>query len=167
MQHIRQTADATNIPLIFYNAPGSTGNPPSVDTIDQILNIENVSGIKDSSCQFGPFSELLRRYPDKNSRPGTIMQGDESVFDASVLLGADGVVTGGGVLYINLLRQLVDAALNREIDRSISLQSMFSQSLMSILLPDLPRNWMYNIKKELANRSIISAPFVTAPFMHD
>ena len=164
--HVRKIAESTDQQVIFYNAPGSTGNPVSVDTIDRILNLEGVSGIKDSACQYSAFAELLRRYPDRNSRPGTIMQGDESVYDASLLMGADGVVTGGGVLFVKLLKQLYLAGIKKDIEESIRLQTLFSKSLMDVLLPDLARNWMYNIKKELADRKIISSPFSTAPFMH-
>jgi 4-hydroxy-tetrahydrodipicolinate synthase len=95
------------------------------------------------------------------------MQGDESVFDASLLMGADGVVTGGGVLFIKLLKQLCTAGLNHETEESIRLQQMFSKSLMDVLLPDLQRNWMHNIKNELVMRSIISHAYATAPFMHN
>ena len=164
--HVRKIAESTDHQVIFYNAPGSTGNPVSVDTIDRILNLEGVSGIKDSACQYSAFAELLRRYPDRNSRPGTIMQGDESVYDASLLMGADGVVTGGGVLFVKLLKQLYLAGIKKDIEESIRLQTLFSKSLMDVLLPDIARNWMYNIKKELADRKIISSPFSTAPFMH-
>ena len=164
--HVRKIAESTDHHMIFYNAPGSTGNPVSVDTIDRILNLEGVSGIKDSACQYSAFAELLRRYPDRNSRPGTIMQGDESVYDASLLMGADGVVTGGGVLFVKLLKQLYVAGIKKDIEESIRLQTLFSKSLMDVLLPDIARNWMYNIKKELADRKIISSPFSTAPFMH-
>jgi 4-hydroxy-tetrahydrodipicolinate synthase len=167
IQHIRKTSEASDTPLIFYNAPGSTGNTADVDTIDSILNMEGVSGIKDSACQFGTFSELLRRYPNPDSRPGTIMQGDESVYDASLLMGADGVVTGGGVLFVKLLRQLYLAGTGKNIDEAMRLQKLFSENLMSVLLPNLARNWMFNIKNELTRKNIIAHPYSTAPFMHN
>jgi 4-hydroxy-tetrahydrodipicolinate synthase len=95
------------------------------------------------------------------------MQGDESVFDASLMMGADGVVTGGGVLFIKLLKQLYTAGFNNETEESMRLQQLFSKSLMNVLLPDLARNWMHNIKNELVMRRIISHAFATAPFMHN
>jgi len=55
VDHIHRIADATSIPLVFYNAPGFTNNPLDADTIDKILNIERVAGIKDSSCNFSMF----------------------------------------------------------------------------------------------------------------
>lgn len=165
--HVARTAEATKVPTIFYNAPGSTGNPVETDTIDRILNLPGISGIKDSACQFGAFSELLRRYPDRASRPGTIMQGDESVYDASLLMGCDGVVTGGGVVFVRLLKRLCEAGMNRDIDTTMRLQTEFWKGMTDMLMPDLARNWMFNIKERLAGMGIIEAPWSTAPFMHN
>jgi 4-hydroxy-tetrahydrodipicolinate synthase len=165
VDHIHRIADATSIPLVFYNAPGFTNNPLDADTIDKILNIESVAGIKDSSCNFSMFAELLRRYPNKETRPGTIMQGDESVFDASLMLGADGVVSGGGVMYVKLLKELCNTGLSKELNASMNLQAAFSKKMMDVLLPNPQRNWLYNIKRELVNQGIISHPHVTSPFL--
>jgi 4-hydroxy-tetrahydrodipicolinate synthase len=165
VDHIHRIADATSIPLVFYNAPGFTNNPLDADTIDKILNIERVAGIKDSSCNFSMFAELLRRYPNKETRPGTIMQGDESVFDASLMLGADGVVSGGGVMYVKLLKELCNTGLSKELNASMNLQAAFSKKMMDVLLPNPQRNWLYNIKRELVNQGIISHPHVTSPFL--
>lgn len=165
VDHIHRIADATSIPLVFYNAPGFTNNPLDADTIDKILNIERVAGIKDSSCNFSMFAELLRRYPNKDARPGTIMQGDESVFDASLMLGADGVVSGGGVMYVKLLKELCNAGLSKELDASINLQVAFSKKLMDVLLPNPQRNWLFNIKRELVRQAVIAHAHVTSPFL--
>lgn len=165
IDHIQRVAEVTALPLIFYNAPGFTSNPLDVDTIEKILNMEQIAGIKDSSCNFSMFAELLRRYPNKSTRPGTIMQGDESVFDASLMLGADGVVSGGGVMYVKLLKELCSAGLNRELDQSILLQTAFSKKLMDVLLPNPGRNWLYNIKRELVKQGLIAHAHVSSPFL--
>lgn len=163
--HIEKIAESVDLPLIFYNAPGFTGNPADTDTIDKILNMERIAGIKDSSCNFSAFVELLRRYPDKATRPGTIMQGDESVFDASLLMGADGVVSGGGVLFISLVKRLLEAIETGDQSTAIELQQAFTKGLMNVLLPNVQRNWLYNIKKSLTEKGVIAHPYVTGPFM--
>lgn len=165
LHHVQAVSESSDIPLVYYNAPGSTGNLADANTIDRILQLPGVSGVKDSSCQFGIVSELLRRYPDQASRPGTIMQGDESVYDASLLMGADGVVTGGGVLFIRSLKALYEAGSSKDIARAMALQSAFSADLMEVILPDLARNWMFRIKQRLVDRGIIAQPTSTAPFM--
>lgn len=165
--HMQKIADNVASPLIFYNAAGFTGNNVDVDTTEKILNMEKVAGMKDSSGNYGNFVELLRRYPDKNNRPGTIMQGDESVFDSSLLMGADGIISGGGVAFIKSLTELFEAASLNDRLRAFKCQQIFTKQLMGLLLPNPQRNWMYNIKKKLVDMKIISNAYCTAPFMTD
>ena len=163
--HLQKIASITEVPLIFYNASGFTGNEIDVNTSDLILNMKEVAGIKDSSGNFRNFAELLRRYPDKNSRPGTIMQGDESVFDASLLMGADGIISGGGVAYIKLLTELFTAGISNNKLKAFDYQQKFSGELSELLLPYLQRNWMYNIKNKLVEIDVIQNDYVTTPFL--
>lgn len=165
LRHINTIADKVAVPLIFYNAPGMTGNNVDVDTTEKILNIEKIAGIKDSSCNYGNFVELLRRYPDKNDRPGTIMQGDESVFDASLLMGADGVVSGGGVAFIKALVALYQAGVSNDKEKAIACQRKFTKELLALLGPNLSRDWVFNIKKRLVDMNIIAHASVTSPFL--
>ncbi len=163
--HVQRLAAVTEIPLIFYNASGFTGNEVEVDTTETILNLKEVVGVKDSSGNFRNFAELLRRYPDSNSRPGTIMQGDESFFDVSLLMGADGIISGGGVTCIKLLNRLFHAGVSGEKLKAFEHQSTFSNELSRLLLPDLQRNWMYHIKNKLVEMGVIQNNYVTHPFL--
>lgn len=163
--HLQKIADISEIPLIFYNASGFTGNEVDVNTTEIILNMDKVAGVKDSSGNFRNFVELLRRYPDKNDRPGTIMQGDESLFDASLLMGADGVISGAGVVFIKLLIELFAAGSSNDKLRVIEHQRKFNSELAELLLPDIQRNWVYNIKNRLTDMDIILNNSVTTPFL--
>ncbi|MEO6136554.1 MAG: dihydrodipicolinate synthase family protein [Ginsengibacter sp.] len=165
ISHVEAASKAVSLPLVFYNSPGFSGNTVDVQTLDTIINMDNVIGIKDSSGNFGAFTELLRRYPDKNTRPASIMQGDESVYDASLLMGADGMVSGGGVLYISLLRKLYEAGINGDKEIAMKYQKEFWPSLFKLINPNPMRNWIYNIKKEMVERKIIDHAFVTSPFL--
>ena len=162
--HIQSISDAVDVPLIFYNAPGMTGNHVDVDTTDRILNMPRVAGIKDSSCNYGNFVELLRRYPDKHDRPGTIMQGDESVFDSSLLMGADGVVSGAGIIFIKMLIDLYHASVNNDRIKTMKIQTDFTSEVRALLGPNPNRDWLSNIKKKLVDMNIIDDASVTSPF---
>ncbi|HUZ61099.1 MAG TPA: dihydrodipicolinate synthase family protein [Hanamia sp.] len=163
--HIQKIAAITEVPLIFYNASGFTGNEVDVNTTEIILNMEKVAGVKDSSGNFKNFVELLRRYPDKNSRPGTIMQGDESVFDASLLMGADGIISGGGVVCIKLLTNLFTAGSSNDKFKAIEYQQKLTRELSKLLLPNRQRNWVHNIKNKLVEIDVIRNDYVTTPFL--
>lgn len=162
--HIRSIADVAGTPIIFYNASNFTGNQVSVDTAEEILNMKEVEGIKDSSCNFRNFAELLRRYPDQKSRPGTIMQGDESVFDSSLMMGADGIVSGGGIFFIKLLLELYQAGLSKDMLLAMKHQQKFSRQLAEVLMPNPQRDWVYKIKNKLVSMHIIQHGYVTKPF---
>ncbi|MGN6193955.1 MAG: dihydrodipicolinate synthase family protein [Ginsengibacter sp.] len=163
--HFKKLAAVTEVPLIFYNASGFTGNEVDIETAEKILNMQEVAGIKDSSGNFRNFMELLRRYPDKDNRPGTIMQGDESLFDVSLLMGADGIISGGGVTCIHLLRKLLEAATLDKKLKSFEYQQKFTSELTQLLFPDMQRNWMFNIKNRLVEMDIIQNNCVTTPFL--
>ncbi len=163
--HFKKLAAVTEVPLIFYNASGFTGNEVDIETAEKILNMQEVAGIKDSSGNFRNFMELLRRYPDKDNRPGTIMQGDESLFDVSLLMGADGIISGGGVTCIHLLRRLFEAATLDKKLKSFEYQQKFTSELTKLLFPDMQRNWMFNIKNRLVEMKIIQNNCVTTPFL--
>lgn len=163
--HFKKLAAVTEVPLIFYNASGFTGNEVDIETTEKILNMQEVAGIKDSSGNFRNFMELLRRYPDKDNRPGTIMQGDESLFDVSLLMGADGIISGGGVTCIHLLRRLLEAATLDKKLKSFEYQQKFTSELTKLLFPDMQRNWMFNIKNRLVEMAIIQNNCVTTPFL--
>lgn len=167
VSHIRAIADVAEKPIIFYNASGFTGNQVSVDTAEEILNMPEVVGVKDSSCNFRNFVELLRRYPDKNTRPATIMQGDESVYDSSLLMGADGIVSGGGVFFIRLLLDLYNACLENNVRQAMRYQQALNKEMADLLTPDPGRDWVYKIKARLAALNIIKGGYVTTPFYAD
>jgi 4-hydroxy-tetrahydrodipicolinate synthase len=167
LMHIETIADAVDVPLIFYNASGMTGNPVDADTTEKILNMEKVAGVKDSSGHYSNFVELLRRYPDKEKRPGTIMQGDESVFDSSLLMGADGIISGAGVIFLKQLTELYEAAIRNDRLLAMELQSAFYRDVCSLLGPHPDRDWLANIKKKLVDINIIADATVTAPFLLD
>lgn len=164
LTHITEIRGSSDRPLVFYNAPLATGNPVDVDTLDRILNMEGIAGVKDSSTNFGLFMEMLRRYP-KGDRPASIMQGDESVFDVSLLLGADGVVSGGGVVFVELLKELYATACSNNPAQSMVLQRRLSQELRALLGPRAGRDWVAKIKQRLVDMDVIGASHVSAPFL--
>ena len=150
--------------IVFYNCPLRTGNSVSFDTAETIMHMPEVVAWKDSSCDIHFVTEMLHRYPDRDNRPLSIFQGDESVFDISVLLGADGVITGGGTVFIDLLVRLYKTAKDGNIRDSIKLQSEFTEKMKKLLGKEPSVDWMYNIKKVLSEKGLL-APNVTSPFL--
>lgn len=151
-------------PLVFYHAPGATGNKVGTETLDRLMNLPFLVAIKDSSGDFKQVLELLRRYPDRAKRPASILQGDEFVYDVSMLMGADGVITGGGTLFVPELVSLYQACRAGDRPRAFELQRDFRKKMDDMLGPELMVDWMYAIKSALKAKGLCDSN-VIHPFL--
>ncbi len=163
-EFIQVLAENLQTPLVFYNCPGATGNKVDLETMDYIMNVPQIAAVKDSSGNMAMVLELLRRYPKDETRPCRILQGDESVYDVSLLMGADGVVTGGGTVFVSLLVELYQAAIIEDKKRAFRLQQEFRKKMDDMLGPELLIDWVYAIKKQLADKGLCSDN-LTSPFL--
>ncbi len=109
--HYRTIAKEASVPLLLYDIPGNTHNPIALETILELAEDANITGIKDSSGNFTPFSEgVLGDSPD-----GFLwIQGDDSLDCPSLMLGCDGVVTGLGNARIEPYVDMYRAARREE-----------------------------------------------------
>lgn len=90
-EHYRQVIAHASAPVIVYNIPSATANPIALETIYAISALDNVAGIKDSSGDFVQFSRGLFG-PRKEDF--SWIQGEDYLAGASMLCGANGLVTG-------------------------------------------------------------------------
>ncbi|MHC4122263.1 MAG: dihydrodipicolinate synthase family protein [Planctomycetota bacterium] len=164
MKHVISLCDGLKKPIVFYNIPGDTGNSVSIDTMDTIINLPKIVAIKDSSRDAFLIMELLRRYPDKETRPCSFFQGDEFMYDMALLMGADGVITGGGTLFVDTLTALYEAALKGDRLETFKLQKKFRKQMDEVFGPEMRIDWMHGVKAELKRRGICGDN-VTSPFL--
>lgn len=164
LKYIEQIAQEIKTPLVFYNCPGMTGNKVSAETMKKIMLIPQIKAIKDSGCDFELFSSLLKEFPDKNNRPCSILQGDESAYAKSLLMGADGLITGAGTVFIDMLVNLYKATSQNDEQTAQTWQTNFIQKRDRMLGDELAIDWMYKIKKELQQLGICES-YVTSPFL--
>ncbi len=162
---VEKICSELDYPTVFYHCPGATGNKVSTASVLKIMEVPQIKAIKDSSGDIYLFTELLRRYPDKDKRPCAILQGDENVYDISLLMGADGVITGGGTAFVdNLVKLYKAAAVEKDQLKSFALQRQFRNDMDEMLGSDLLTDWMYAIKNKLKEKGVMDNN-VTFPFM--
>lgn len=96
-QHYAAIAAESPAPVIVYNIPSRTHNPIALDTIFQLAEVENIAGVKDSSGDFATFSRGVYA----NTDPAFAwIQGEDYLDGPAFLVGADGIVTGLGNVWI-------------------------------------------------------------------
>jgi len=97
LEHYRQVIEVSSAPVIVYNIPSTTHNLIALDTVLELARDPRVAGIKDSSGDFIPFSRgVLTHSGDSFSW----IQGEDYLHGPSLMVGAQGIVTGLGNVFI-------------------------------------------------------------------
>lgn len=96
VRHIETLVETSDIPVMLYNIPPTTHNPIVAETVQQVIQLDNLIGIKDSAGDWDNFLALLK-YREQRPDFG-VFQGAEKLATQSLTVGADGVVPGLGNL---------------------------------------------------------------------
>ena len=164
IEYVSTLASKLMVPLVFYHCPGATGNDVTWPVLDTFMKMPNIAAIKYSSLDLTLLLELLRSYPDKKRRTTAILQGNEFAMDTAMLLGADGLVTGGGTLFIDTLVQLCEAGCQGDQLRAFRLQQEFRVKMDKMLGDNIAVDWVYAIKRELEKKGLCQTN-LTSPFL--
>ncbi len=90
LQHYRNVAEASPVPVIMYNVPGRTGvNLSAETTLALASECPNIIGIKEASGNMQQIMEILRNRPEGFR----VISGDDSLTYPMMALGADGVIS--------------------------------------------------------------------------
>jgi 4-hydroxy-tetrahydrodipicolinate synthase/2-dehydro-3-deoxy-phosphogluconate/2-dehydro-3-deoxy-6-phosphogalactonate aldolase len=117
--HYARLADATDLPLVLYHLPSMTGQTLDVDTVaDLATDLDAVVGLKDSSGDLTWGSRIMANTPDDFA----YFQGLGSLLLPSLVLGADGGVTGTANVAPDPLLDVYDAHRAGELDRARAVQ---------------------------------------------
>ena len=107
VQHYKEIARHSPAPVILYNIPACTHNPMTLESILELASVENIVGLKDSSGDFIPF---MRGVYTELSRDFAWIQGEDYLDGSSLLIGARGIVTGLGNVWIDPYLEVYRAA---------------------------------------------------------
>ena len=119
-RHVEAMLNAVPLPALLYNIPQCTHHSLSPATVARLAREERVLGIKDSAGSFEAFQQFLAV---KHTRPTfRVLQGDEFLGAASLLLGADGLVPGMANFVPRLFVSLREAAAKGDAATCADLQ---------------------------------------------
>jgi 4-hydroxy-tetrahydrodipicolinate synthase len=119
-RHIEAVLEATRLPVLLYNIPQCTVHPLLPETVALLAQEPRVLGIKDSSGNLPNFQHLLAL---KSRRPDfRVLQGDERVMAACMLMGGDGLIPGAGNVQPRYFVELIAAAGRGDVQECRRLQ---------------------------------------------
>ena len=111
IEHYKEVAKATDLPIILYNVPGRTGSNMTASTTLMLADINNIVAVKEASGDFNQIMEILHNKPDGFD----VISGDDAITIPLINLGAAGVISVVANAFPNRFSQMVHAALDNDI----------------------------------------------------
>ncbi|MGX8712591.1 MAG: 4-hydroxy-tetrahydrodipicolinate synthase [bacterium] len=118
LQHYRNIAEVSPVPVIMYNVPGRTSvNLTAETTLTLASECPNIIGIKEASGNFQQIMEILRNRPDGFR----VISGDDSLTYPMITLGADGVISVMANALPKEMSDMVRLALKGDFKKALPL----------------------------------------------
>ncbi|MEM8599044.1 MAG: 4-hydroxy-tetrahydrodipicolinate synthase [Bacteroidota bacterium] len=116
--HVGAIAEAADLPIVFYNVPGRTGQNVAAEvTLRLAEEVQHVVGVKEASGNLAQIADVLAHRPEGFA----VYAGDDELALPLIALGADGVVS----VVVNALPEpfcrLVRLALDGETEAARAL----------------------------------------------
>ncbi len=111
IEHYKEVAKATDLPIILYNVPGRTGSNMTASTTLVLADIHNIVAVKEASGDCNQIMEILHNKPDGFD----VISGDDVITIPLINLGAAGVISVVANAFPNRFSQMVHAALDNDI----------------------------------------------------
>ncbi len=124
IEHFKKIARFSSVPLIIYNIPQCTHNKIQLSTILKLAKEKNIAGVKDSS---GDFISFTRGVHTSVPESFSWIQGEDYLDGSSFNIGADGVVTGLGNVFIEPYIQMYKAAKKRNYPKVNEMQKKINE----------------------------------------
>jgi len=128
-QHFYELTRATNIPIILYNIPQCTGSFLSREVVEDLAQMGNVVGLKDSSGHLPYMLELLQTIGDKIN----IVCGHDEVVLPALAAGAKGAILASANVIPDIWVKIYEAVKKGDMKTSRELQ-MNAQKLARIFV---------------------------------
>ncbi|MFW9939169.1 MAG: 4-hydroxy-tetrahydrodipicolinate synthase, partial [Candidatus Thorarchaeota archaeon] len=127
--HYFTIAEKTEIPIVLYNIPACTGVELPWTVVEDLIDIENIVAIKDSSGDYKYFSALLEKVSDKIS---VLIGWDENVLGA-LAGGAAGCILGSANVFPKIWLEIYNHVKNNRLTEAQILQKKV-QKLARLLI---------------------------------
>jgi 4-hydroxy-tetrahydrodipicolinate synthase len=117
-EHYDTIASKVEIPIILYNIPQCTGLPLPWQMVEDLAQIPNIVGIKDSSGQLNFILAVLEKVRDKIN----VMCGHDEVVIAALAAGCSGAILASANVIPDIWVQLYNHVKNGELQKARELQ---------------------------------------------
>jgi 4-hydroxy-tetrahydrodipicolinate synthase len=139
LEHFKQIAANTKLPLILYNVPGRTGCDMLPETVEPLAKIANVIGIKEATGDLKRAAEILQRC----GKEFMLYSGDDASGADFMLQGGHGVISVTANVAPQKMQELCAAALagDKALADKINAQLMPLHQKLFLEANPIPTKW--------------------------
>jgi len=123
-EHYRRIAEAVDLPIVLYNIPQATGISLPWQLVEDLVEIPNIAGLKDSSGELRFIMTVL----EKIGARLPIMCGHDEVVLPALAAGCAGIISASSNVFpdhhLNLYRAVQEGRLNEARQIQVKLQKM-------------------------------------------
>jgi 4-hydroxy-tetrahydrodipicolinate synthase len=117
-EHFYQVAKRTDFPIIMYNIPQCTGSFLPRRVIEDLANIDNIVGLKDSSGNLTYTLEVLEKVRDKIN----VVIGHDEVVLPALSAGCKGMILASAQVFPDIWQELFSAVKDGDLKKAQELQ---------------------------------------------
>ncbi len=114
IEHYRQIAGCTDLPIILYNVPGRTGSNVLPETTLALAEVPNIVAMKEASGNMEQIMEIIRLRPEGFG----VLSGDDALTMPLIAAGADGVISVVANAFPKTFSTMVHASMQGDLDRA-------------------------------------------------
>ena len=133
VNYYKSIAQVSEVPLLIYNIPQRTGIAMTESLYEELIQTDNIIGMKDSSGDIYTLGHLASKWKES-----VIFEGEDSLLLPSLLAGAIGGIGASYNIMPELFVQLWEAYQGNNIDKAAKLQARINEIIRALLnSPDL------------------------------
>jgi len=117
-EHYRIVAESVDLPIMLYNIPQVTGVQLPWQMVEDLAEIPNIVGVKDSSGELRYILALI----EKTSPRLSIMCGHDEVVLPALASGCSGMILASANVIPDIWRQLYDSFQRGELEKAREIQ---------------------------------------------
>jgi 4-hydroxy-tetrahydrodipicolinate synthase len=117
-EHYYTIASEVDLPIILYNIPQCTGLPLPWQMVEDLAQIPNIVGVKDSSGQLSFILAVLEKVRDKIN----VLCGHDEVVVAALAAGCSGAILASANVIPDIWVQIYNYVKNGELQKARELQ---------------------------------------------
>ena len=134
-KHYAAIAESTRLPVVLYGNVGRTGVNLSPALVEELAEVANIAGIKDSSGDMTQMAEYIRRTRGKDF---SVLAGRDTLILANLVYGGRGAIASTGNMVPSIVAGIYDSFVAGDTEKALEYQFRLAPLRIAFALGTFP-----------------------------